>query len=257
MNTDKRTSEIFNFTAKTYKQHEYKEIFHVDTYSFLKDERLDFSNKVVLDVGCGLGECSAWFLKKGAKTVVSLDPSHNSLLETRRYINKQNKKKNSLIIQARVPSLPFSDNKFDIVFAHGMMSYVEDIPEALKSIFRVVKKDGEIIVSFVKKNRFDPFLEIVRAVCSKIPVGISKILSIIMAALFYPIAPILIHKKPSFSKGYTLDRTFFELCFVKRYKTVDKKTTIKMIEDMGMKVTEMKHPDRLTNFVLLAKKISS
>ena len=57
MNSDRRTSKIFDFTARTYKQHDYKEIYDVDTYSFLKDDRLDFANKVILDFGCGLGEC--------------------------------------------------------------------------------------------------------------------------------------------------------------------------------------------------------
>jgi ubiquinone/menaquinone biosynthesis C-methylase UbiE len=254
MNTDKRTSEIFNCTARTYKQHEYKEIFEVDTYSFLKDERLNFNNKFVLDVGCGLGECSAWFLKNGARTVVSLDASYKSLLEARNYIYQQNPKNTSLFLEARVPNLPFPNDTFDIVFAHGMMSYVSDIQDAVKSLIRVVKKDGQIIVSFVKKSSLDSILSLIRKTCSFIPVSLSRKLSIILAILFYPFAPIFIKKKPSLSKGYTLDRTFFELCFVKRYNTVDKNVTIKMIEDMGMKVTELKHPDRVTNFVLLLKK---
>ena len=254
MESYNRIPEIFDYSAKSYKQHEYKEISDVDTYSFLKDERLDFKNKVVIDVGCGLGECSAWFLMKDAKIVISIDPSHVSLLEARKYILKKTKGKKALPVRSKTPDLPFPDNSFDLVLAHGMMSYVDDFNETLLSLKRIVKKNGQIIVSFVEKKKFDPILDMIRIPCSKIPVRISRFIANILGILFYPFAPLFIKKKPSLKEGYTLDRTFFEMFFVDNYKTANKNTIIKMLNEIGMKITELEHPKRPTNFVLLLQK---
>ena len=114
MDSAKRSSEIFDFTAKKYDQYEYKEIFEIDTYGFLKDERLDFTGKSVVDVGCGLGECSAWFLGKNAEMVVSVDPSHQSLVKARKYCRKRAEGKKAFFIESGAPELPFKDNSYQI-----------------------------------------------------------------------------------------------------------------------------------------------
>jgi len=255
MNAYKRLTEIFDHTARVYNQHRYtEEIYEVDTYGFLKDERLDFKDKTIIDVGSGLGECSNWFLKKGARKVVSLDPSHRSLVKAKEYIKENSEGSSALFVQSKAPDLPFRDGTFDMVFAHGMMSYVDDIETALKDLIRIAKTNGEIIVSFVKKNWVDQILELIRIPCSRIPVKFSKIISNILAVLFFPFAPIFIKKRPSLTKGYTLDRTFFEMFFVKSYKTEDKASIIQKTVEMGMKVSELEHRQRATNFVLLIQK---
>lgn len=249
----KRQDAVFDLTARKYGQYEFEDIADVDTYSFMKSLDIDFKDKIIADVGCGLGEISLWFILKGAKKVISIDSSIGSLISAKNYILKKIEGKKPMFIRAKMPKLPFGAPIFDIVFSHGVMSYVDDFNKALMSLRDIVKPDGEIIVSFVKRHKYDPLLDILRIPCSLIPVSISKYISNILAVVFYPFAPLFIGKKPSLTRGYTLDRTFFEMIFVRSYKTSDRDHVIKILQNMGMEARELSHPDRKTNFVLRAK----
>ena len=102
----------------------------------LKDHSLE--NKVVLDVGCGLGEQLLWFRKKGCK-VNGIDLSH----EVARVAHK----KSIAVITADARALPFQDKSFDIVYSLGVLEHFYNIEKALEEQLRIIQPGGTIIVA--------------------------------------------------------------------------------------------------------------
>lgn len=101
----------------------------------------DINGKKVLDVGCGLGESSVYFAKKGAN-VMATDISEGMLevaqkLAAKHKVNIQTKKSYS-------DKLDFADESFDIVYVANLLHHV-DIDSTLKEIKRVLKKDGVFV----------------------------------------------------------------------------------------------------------------
>jgi SAM-dependent methyltransferase len=54
---------------------------------------------------------------------------------------------------ADAAALPFRDNGFDLVVAYNMLMDVEDVPGTLKEIRRVMRPNGELVVSLVHPFR--------------------------------------------------------------------------------------------------------
>jgi len=54
--------------------------------------------------------------------------------------------------------LPFKDNSFDIVFSYGVLEHINNLPELVKEVYRILKNGGKFI-SFV------PHFSTITAVC--------------------------------------------------------------------------------------------
>jgi SAM-dependent methyltransferase len=98
--------------------------------------------KSVLEVGCGAGVDLARFAKGGARvTGVDLTPSAIDLA-------KANFEQQGLTGDFRVESgerLPFADDSFDLVYAHGVVQYTPDPQRLVAECRRVIKPGGEAI----------------------------------------------------------------------------------------------------------------
>jgi ubiquinone/menaquinone biosynthesis C-methylase UbiE len=92
--------------------------------------------KNVLDVGCGDGDLIEQLLKKCTQVCVGVDMRTNL---------KQTPQKN--IIKADAENLPFKDNYFDYVIMAAVLEHLPHPSEAIKEAFRVLKKDGYIIIT--------------------------------------------------------------------------------------------------------------
>ena len=96
----------------------------------------------VLEVGCGAGVDLARFAKGGAIcTGVDLAASAIALA-------KQNFAQQGLAAEFRVAngeSLPFPDNAFDLVFAHGVVQYTANPQRLADECYRVLKPGGQAI----------------------------------------------------------------------------------------------------------------
>ncbi|MEE3343419.1 MAG: class I SAM-dependent methyltransferase [Bacilli bacterium] len=107
------------------------------------DEYKEYLNNkgLCLDLGCGIGQYSRWFMKNGYD-VISSDISNIALNKVKEF------NPNIINLDMREP-FPFEDNKFDLVFANLSIHYFSDndTKKILKEIKRILKKDGLFIGS--------------------------------------------------------------------------------------------------------------
>lgn len=99
------------------------------------------NNGLCLDLGCGIGQYSKWFMENGYE-VVSSDISKIALEKVKEF--------NSIIANVDMrEKLPFEDNKFDVVFANLSIHYFSDLDtkNLMNEIKRILKKDGLFIGS--------------------------------------------------------------------------------------------------------------
>lgn len=101
------------------------------------------ADKRVLDVGCGSGPLSAWLADHGAE-VVGFDGSANMVrLAERRGIERAAFHHADL-----AQPLDFlADQSFDVAVASLVMHYLRDWVEPLRELHRVLRPDGELILS--------------------------------------------------------------------------------------------------------------
>lgn len=108
-------------------------------------------NKDVLEVACGAGQGLGYLARK-AKTVVGGDVDKNIL----KYAEKQYKGRNNiklLLFDAHKP--PFKNNSFDVVILYEAIYYLKRPEKFLKEAWRVLRKDGTLIIGTVNKDWSD------------------------------------------------------------------------------------------------------
>lgn len=117
-------------------------------------ENIDPSG-LLLDIGAGCGISTKEFERYC--TCIALDPSEELL-----------KQYDGYKMLGRAEDLPFPDNYFDVVISVTSLHHA-DIDRALDEIFRVVKKDGQIAITILKKSKvnLDLFKDFKKIDCGK------------------------------------------------------------------------------------------
>jgi ubiquinone/menaquinone biosynthesis C-methylase UbiE len=114
-------------------------------------------NKDVLEIGLGVGaDGTRW--AKYAKSYTGIDLTEESVQAITMNLRIKGLKGN--ILKSNVESLPFEDNKFDLVYSHGVLHHVSDIMKALGEIHRVLKDNGEMILMLYSKDSVNYWLRI-------------------------------------------------------------------------------------------------
>ena len=101
----------------------------------------------VLDAGCGSG-LLVEKLADMAKLIVGLDFSKAMLKIAKDRLGRRNVE----LVRGDVEQLPFRENTFDRIFMFTVLQNTPNPSEALKEAQRVLKKDGYLAVSFLKKS---------------------------------------------------------------------------------------------------------
>jgi SAM-dependent methyltransferase len=121
----------------------------LDQYHFEKLHHLlrlvafdGYRGRTVLEVGCGAGVDLARFARGGAiVTGVDLAPSAIELARA----NFEQQRLSGAFEIADGEHLPFPDNCFDLVYAHGVVQYTANPGRLVEECRRVLKPDGEAI----------------------------------------------------------------------------------------------------------------
>lgn len=116
-------------------------IFATEIVKYIK------SKSKILELGAGQGQDSRYFLVNGFD-VVSSDISSEALKINREKIPSKYKESINVIELDMTKDLPFSDNEFDIVYAHLSFHYFDSktTKKILNEIYRVLKDEGLLIM---------------------------------------------------------------------------------------------------------------
>jgi ubiquinone/menaquinone biosynthesis C-methylase UbiE/uncharacterized protein YbaR (Trm112 family) len=108
------------------------------------DDSLPWTAKV-LEVGCGTGQLSNFLGECSTRTVFGADLCLNSLKLAQRF-KQANRLERVGFLQANLFRLPLRSDSFDFVVSNGVLHHTSDPRSGFKSMARVLKPGGFILV---------------------------------------------------------------------------------------------------------------
>lgn len=103
----------------------------------------NLDNLKIIDLGCGNGTMSKFFIDNGAKKVLALDVSKNMINEA-----KENNYHHSIIYDVLpMEKLNTIKEKFDLAYSSLAFHYIEDFDKLIKDINHLLNDDGMIVFS--------------------------------------------------------------------------------------------------------------
>ena len=110
----------------------------------------NIKDKVVADLGCGTGFVSL-ALANEASIVFSVDNSINMLKELKTSALKR-ELKNIYPIKSSLDNLALFDESLDATFINMALHHVKNAKKAIEEMYRVIKKDGFVVISDVMEH---------------------------------------------------------------------------------------------------------
>lgn len=117
--------------------------------------------KVVLDISCGEGYGTKLLKKWGAKKVIGVDISEETIENAKKIFYEKNI---DFIVHDAVDLNCFKDNIFDLVVSFETIEHLQKPLEFLKEIKRVAKKSAKFIITcpndyayYPEENQFNPY----------------------------------------------------------------------------------------------------
>lgn len=111
-----------------------------------------FEGKTVLDIGCGAGGKSLYYITQGAKHVYGVDVVASYKEESEALAESLNLKDQFTFICADAKALPYPDNSFDTIIMNDAMEHVAEPEAVLSEVLRVLKKGGRVYINFPPYN---------------------------------------------------------------------------------------------------------
>lgn len=124
----------------------------------------NMKGKRILDLGCGNGEASIYFAKKGAK-VYAIDISPIMVSLVKKLAKKKNLNKRIVAKVMLAEDLKFPSNYFDLIFGRGVLHHVSIKPSMIE-IKRILKKDG--VGVFIEPLMHNPIINVYRKIAKEV-----------------------------------------------------------------------------------------
>lgn len=109
--------------------------------------------KRLLDLGSGIGRHAIFFAENGF-SVTAYDLSNSGLKKL--YDRSRSRGLNIETVQGDLKRLPFEDLRFDCVLAYHSIYHTDTvgIQKAIHEIQRVIRKNGELYITFISKSAY-------------------------------------------------------------------------------------------------------
>lgn len=112
---------------------------------------VNWKNKKVLDIGCGDGKLTSEVLKKTeASEIIGIDISKEQIRKAKAIFKGERKLKFYFADASNLKR--FKENCFDAVFCNIAFQQFKDKEKALKEMFRVLKKGGEVRINYIEEK---------------------------------------------------------------------------------------------------------
>ena len=99
--------------------------------------------KLILDLGCGIGDISYFLAKKGS-TIFGIDISRGMLNLSSKKIKDNKLEEKANFSKMTTEKVGFKDNSFDAVFGGYILHHTE-VELTIKEVYRVLKKNGKAV----------------------------------------------------------------------------------------------------------------
>lgn len=152
---DQETSDIERQVVAMYERHpfpSYTDKFRKTSEEMFLKMRLlglseeDYSNKKILDCGCGTGEFTCFYAARGNE-LTAIDLSAPSIEQARAYAASYNLAERIDFRRQSVLELDLPADHFDIVYSYGVLHHTPDPYRGYVNMVRVCKPGGVVIVS--------------------------------------------------------------------------------------------------------------
>lgn len=130
---------------------------------FILKQLGDITGKKLLDLGCGAGENSVYFAKKGALCVAT-DYSPGMVEVALKLAETNGVKIEGCTANAM--ELEFPDNTFDIVYASNLLHHLPEPKLAIREMHRVLKPGGK--ACFWEPLKHNPVINVYRRMATKV-----------------------------------------------------------------------------------------
>lgn len=119
--------------------------YKIDLFFF---KRYFKKGDLILEIGCGEGKISRWLSERGFK-IEAIDISKEAI--------KMAKSKVSSVsfVCGNVFSLKRKSNFYDVIFSLQVMEHINEIEDTLKEVYRILKRDGRLIIRIPNGNSWE------------------------------------------------------------------------------------------------------
>ncbi|MBK9533041.1 MAG: class I SAM-dependent methyltransferase [Chitinophagaceae bacterium] len=157
-------------------------------YFDIIDETIVNKDTYMIDIGCGSGRWTDYFVDKAA-FIEAIDPSDAVLVADRMLGNKSNVR----ITKASVDTIPWDDETFDFGMSIGVLHHIPDTRKALESCVKKIKKGGHFYVYLYYRFDNRGFLfktifylsDLLRLIISRMPAGLKRFTCDVLAVVIY------------------------------------------------------------------------
>lgn len=142
----------------------------------------DFAGKRFLDAGCGTGRNSFWPLDAGADGGVAFDADPRTVAVAKKNLARFPRYR---VETHSIYDIPFRA-EFDIVFCLGVLHHLAEPRRAVENLVAALKPGGRLILWVYGREGnglYLTFVEPLRRVTSRLPVGVTLAISKILTAV--------------------------------------------------------------------------